>query len=52
MKLSTRTLLNKRKDEDRDLIIDEINKVKEWKREFLEIWELRKVEREREFLEI
>jgi hypothetical protein len=47
--LSSRILLEKREDEDRDLIIDEMIKIEESKREFLEI---SIEERECEFLEI
>jgi hypothetical protein len=48
-KLSSKILLKKRKNENRDFIIDEMIKMKKSKREFLEI--LIK-ERECEFLEI
>jgi hypothetical protein len=47
--LSIKILSKKRKDEDRDLIIDEMIKVKESKREFFEI---SMIELEREFFEI
>jgi hypothetical protein len=47
--LSSRILLEKREDENRDFIIDEMIKMKESKREFLEV---SIEERECEFLEI
>jgi hypothetical protein len=47
--LSIKILSKKRKDEDRDFIIDEMIKMKESKREFLEI---SMIELEREFLEV
>jgi beta-mannanase len=47
--LSSRILLKKRKNENRDFIIDEMIKMKKSKREFLEV---SIKERECEFLEI
>jgi hypothetical protein len=47
--LSIKILSKKRENEDRNLIIDEVIKVKKSKREFLEI---SMIELEREFLEI
>ncbi len=47
--MSIKILSKKRENEDRNLIIDEVIKVKKSKREFLEI---SMIELEREFLEI